>query len=294
MIKLKAKFFLIFIGLAISLSAQSNTYYVDPLNGNDTYPGTITQPFRTISKAVSTLSTNIGTIYLRNGTHLSPAQITLNKNGQSNNYIKIWAYPGEKPVVDFTGNGTSDGFSISGTYYHLKGLEVIKSGHNGIRISGHYNLIENCAVHSNKNTGIHMGSSSSTANPSNNLILNCDSYFNFDPPIAGNADGFSAKWNVGTGNVFRGCRAYNNSDDGWDLWMCIAPVTIDSCIAFRNGVDIWFIGQVDGNGNGFKLGGNNVATPNTVKNCVSFDNAGNTGRGFDENNNLAGQHWECK
>ncbi len=60
-------------------------------------------------------------------------------------------------------------------------------------------------------------------------------------------------------------------------------------MAFRNGVDIWFTGQVNGNGNGFKLGGNNVATPNTVKNCISFDNAGNTGRGFDENNNLAGQ-----
>jgi hypothetical protein len=66
-------------------------------------------------------------------------------------------------------------------------------------------------------------------------------------------------------------------------------VLIDSCWSFRNGVDSWHTGKVDGNGNGFKLGGNYIATPHTVKNCISFDNAGNGGRGYDENNNTAGQ-----
>jgi hypothetical protein len=42
------------------------------------------------------------------------------------------------------------------------------------------------------------------------------------------------------------------------------------------------------NGNGFKLGGNYVATHHLVQNCVSFDNAGDTGRGYDENNDTAG------
>jgi hypothetical protein len=130
---------------------------------------------------------------------------------------------------------------------------------------------------------------SAAPGPSNNLILNCDAYRNYDPPIGGNADGFSAKWTVGPGNVFRGCRAYYNSDDGWDLWMGTGSVLIDSCFAYRNGVDVWHSGSFDGNGNGFKLGGNYVATPHVVRNCVSFDNAGNGGRGFDENNNTAGQ-----
>ncbi|MDP3682645.1 MAG: T9SS type A sorting domain-containing protein, partial [Ignavibacteria bacterium] len=66
-------------------------------------------------------------------------------------------------------------------------------------------------------------------------------------------------------------------------------ITIENCIAFRNGVDTWHTGQVNGNGNGIKLGGNYIATPHIVKNCLAFDNAGNGGRGFDENNNLAGQ-----
>ncbi|HTY36278.1 MAG TPA: right-handed parallel beta-helix repeat-containing protein, partial [Bacteroidota bacterium] len=146
----------------------------------------------------------------------------------------------------------------------------------------------NCVTHDNQNTGLHL-TGSAAPGPSNNLILNCDSYRNYDPPVGGNADGFSAKWTVGPGNVFRGCRAYNNSDDGWDLWMGTSPVLIDSCIAYRNGVDVWFSGSFDGNGNGFKLGGDYIATPHIVRNCLSFDNAGNTGRGFDENNNTAGQ-----
>ena len=196
-------------------------------------------------------------------------------------------------VVDFAGIPTNtDGFSISGNYWHLQDIEMMHATHNGVRIAGHHNIVENCRIHDNGNSGMLMGSQSSTANPSYNLIVNCDAYFNFDSPAGGNADGFSAKWNVGPGNVFKGCRSYNNSDDGYDLWMCIAEITIDSCFAFRNGVDSWHTGSVSGNGNGFKLGGNYVATHNLVKNCVAFDNycaTNNGGKGFDENNNLAGQ-----
>jgi hypothetical protein len=184
---------------------------------------------------------------------------------------------------------SSDGVKLSGNYYHIKGLEVIGAGHNGINVSGDNNIIENCNVHSNRNSGIQMGSSSGINYPSNNLFLNCDSWLNYDAPIGGNADGFAIKWNIGKNNVFKGCRTFNNSDDGFDLWMADSSVTIDSCIAFRNGVDSWGQSGFDGNGNGFKLGGNFIATPHLVRNCVSFDNAGNTGRGYDENNNTAAQ-----
>lgn len=262
-------------------------FYIDASLGSDSYSGTISQPFKTISKGLSALGSNIGTIYLRGGTHFSMSKISLTKSGQANQYIKIWAYQNEKVVVDFTGT-TSDGFSISGSFYHIKGLDVRKAGHNGINISGNNNIIENCITQSCGNTGLHL-TGSAEPGPSNNLILNCDSFYNFDSPIGGNADGFSAKWTVGSGNIFRGCRAWNNSDDGWDLWMCTGSILIDSCYAFRNGIDIWHTGQVDGNGNGIKLGGNNVATPHIVRNSVAFDNAGNGGKGFDENNNLAGQ-----
>jgi hypothetical protein len=285
---MKSIFILLLLFLSFNSMAQETTYYVDPAFGDDTFGGTNTSsPFKTIAKAVSAIGSSTGTIYLRGGVYLASSKISLTKTGLATSFIKIWAYQNEKPVIDCSGN-SSDGISISGNYYHLKGLEIKKAGHNGINISGNNNIIENCRVHDNGNTGLHI-TGSAAPGPSNNLILRCDAFYNVDLPLGGNADGFSAKWTVGPGNVFRGCRAYNNSDDGWDIWMCTSTILIDSCYAFRNGVDSWGTGIADANGNGFKLGGNNVATPHTVTNCVSFDNSGNTGRGFDENNNLAGQ-----
>lgn len=272
--------------MVASSAAAQDTVYVSPA-GIDTNPGTLEQPFKTISKGLNAVGTN-GYVMLRGGVYvLGSSKLSLKNIGQPGVSVRIWAYPNETPILDCTGN-TSDGISISGSYYHLRGLEQRNAGHNGINISGSNNIIENCAVHDNKNTGLHL-TGSAAPGPSNNLILNCDAYMNYDPPIGGNADGFSAKWTVGPGNVFRGCRAYNNSDDGWDLWMGTGSVLIDSCYAFRNGVDVWFSGSFNGNGNGFKLGGNYIATPHTVRNCVAFDNAGNGGKGFDENNNTAGQ-----
>jgi hypothetical protein len=270
----------------MGLKSQT-VYYIDANSGSDSNTGTQDLPFKTIAKGVSTLGSNIGTLYLRAGTFTSASKVSLTKSGQAGNYIKIWAYSNEKVVVDFTGT-TSDGFSISGSYYHLKGLDVRFAKHNGINISGSNNIIENCITRNSGNTGLHL-TGSAAPGPSYNLILNCDSFYNFDPPIGGNADGFSAKWTVGPGNIFRGCRSWNNSDDGWDLWMCTGSIVLERCYSFRNGVNIWNSATFDGNGNGIKLGGNNVATPHIVRNCLAFDNAGNGGKGFDENNNLAGQ-----
>lgn len=230
------------------------------------------------------------TIYMRGGTHSYTYQVALKKAGSAGNYTKIWAYPGEKPVIDFTGiAGNTDGFSIKSNCWYLKGLEIKKAAHNGINISGNSNIVENCTIHDNGNTGLHL-TGTPPAGPSYNLITNCDSYYNYDlAGTGGNADGFSAKWTVGVSNVFRACRSYFNSDDGWDLWMASNMVIIDSCIAFSNGISYPTNVMSGNNGNGFKVGGNYIPQHHLVMNCVSFDNAGDTGRGFDENNNTAGQ-----
>jgi pectate disaccharide-lyase len=273
--------------LSISSYLFAQPYYVDPVTGLDTNPGTITQPLKTLAVAIPKVTSAGGYVYLRGGTYTS-GKLSLSKIATASNTIKIWAYNNEIAIIDFS-SSADDGFSISGNYYHLKGLEIMHTPHNAIKITGNNNLIEACKIHSNGNTGLAIGSSASTY-PSNNLILNCDSYLNFDAPAGGDADGFSAKWNIGTGNVYKGCRAWQNSDDGWDLWMAVAKVEIDSCFSFRNGENSWGVTTLSGNnGNGFKLGGNYVATPHIVMNCVSFDNAGDTGRGFDENNDTAGQ-----
>ncbi|RYD30683.1 MAG: hypothetical protein EOP87_16200, partial [Verrucomicrobiaceae bacterium] len=95
-------------------------------------------------------------------------------------------------------------------------------------------------------------------NGSDNLVLNCDAYRNYDftseKGRGGNVDGFGFHVGRGsTGNVFRGCRAWLNSDDGFDLISTQESLLIENCWAFYNGFDPSF--KVLGDGNGFKLGG---------------------------------------
>jgi len=58
--------------------------------------------------------------------------------------------------------------------------------------------------------------------------------------------------------VFYGCRAWNNSDDGYDLINCKAKAVFDHCWSFYNG---YFTNgtATGGNANGFKCGGYGVS-----------------------------------
>jgi hypothetical protein len=266
------------------------TYYV-ATNGSDGNPGTNSAlPFATLTRAVSNALPG-SLIYVRGGTYSSAARIRLTASGTPAQPIRVFAYPGEQPVFDFSAEtfGTT-GIDISGDCWRLKGLEIFGAGDSGITITGDSNLIERCVEHDSRGTGISIGTPGAY-----NLVLNCDSYRNFDDetvldgvPIPGeNADGFGAKFGCGPGNVFSGCRAWENSDDGWDLWMATNSVVIENCWTWRNGIDFWGAGtNFSGNGNGFKLGGNYQPGAHRIWRCVSF---GNPHNGFDQNNNLAGQ-----
>jgi hypothetical protein len=269
--------------------AETAKYYV-ATNGSDSNFGTnIAAPFATLGKAAG-LATNGTLVYVRGGTYATSAKISLSKISVAGQPIRIRAYPGESPVLDFSGEASgTDGISISGGYYWLYGLVITNAGHNSIVISGSNNIVERCVSLGARNSGLHItGGNGGTATPSTNLFLNCDSIRSFDSPVGGNADGFSAKWSLGPGNVFSGCRSWENSDDGWDLWMGSQPVLITNCWAFRNGSNVWNSSSFDGNGDGFKLGGNNVAAAHRLVGCVSFNNVGSTGNGIDQNNNTAG------
>lgn len=267
------------------LIITNGAYFVSP-SGSDANSGTIDKPFLTITNGLRVIG-NGGLLYLRGGIYVQAYKMSLTNTASPANRIRLWAYPGETPVIDNTGIGGSiDGIFISGHWYHLKGIEQKNATHNGIRISGNCNIVENCTVHDNGNTGLHItGESSGSTNPACNLILNCDAYLNYDPPDGQDADGFSAKWNLGAGNVFNGCRAWLNSDDGWDLWMGNSPVIITNCWAFWSGSNYWNSPAFTGNGNGFKLGGNNVGAPHRLVRSAAFRNLKH---GVDQNNNTAG------
>ncbi|HVM59925.1 MAG TPA: immunoglobulin domain-containing protein [Verrucomicrobiae bacterium] len=284
--------------IALSVSAQAASYYV-ATNGNDsTGTGSISAPYATLTKAVSVMSAGDVT-YMRGGRYSTSAQINMTAIGTSATRYTVTNYPGEVPTLDYTSEarGSSEGIRITGAYWQLYGLVITNAAHNGINIrggtltpgQGSFNWIERCCFVGCSNSGFMVGSSGSlTYLPGTNTILNCDAWLNFDGPVGGNADGFSAKWYIGTGNRFVGCRSWNNSDDGWDLWMGQSPVLISNCWTWGNGSNIWKTSSFAGNGNGFKLGGNNVPAAHRLLRGLAYQNVGNGGYGIDENNNTAG------
>jgi hypothetical protein len=206
--------------------------------------------------------------------------------GTAQDPIRLWAYPGEKPELDFTAGGAtlSKGLSIDASHWHVKGLTVQNSAGRGIQVStGTGIVIEACTTRYNGDMGLVVSNGAS-----NVLILNCDSHHNFSASNGGeNADGFGAKSNVGLGVVFRGCRAFQNADDGWDLYGAPSPIRIESCWSYRNGENFTNASNFNGDGNGFKLGHSaGDLAHHVVVNSLSWGNFG--ANGFEDNNNTGG------
>jgi hypothetical protein len=287
-------------------------------DGSDTNPGTVQEPLESIQKAQSMVSAG-DTVLIRGGIYrVRTDQIShieqnlfacisyLNKSGQIGKMIHYWAYPGETPFFDFSEikptNQRVVGIWVSGSYIYIKGLEM-----TGVQVTitshtesyciyswGNHNIFELISMHHNKGTGLRH------RRGGHNLFLNCDAYLNHDDVSedkkGSNTDGFGCHPTAGgTGNVFRGCRAWFNSDDGYDIIRSSEPVVFDSCWAFYNGYSESFSSL--GDGNGFKAGGyayddaSQIPSPvprNTIRFCLAVNNKAN---GFYSNHHLAGNDW---
>ncbi|UOQ97144.1 T9SS type A sorting domain-containing protein [Hymenobacter sp. 5317J-9] len=331
--------YLLALLLALSFGpAFSAKYYVAP-TGSDTNSGTIAAPFLSIQRAQTAVSAG-DTVWVRGGTYLmQSAQIAnyvspyayvtqLSKSGSAAaGRIKYWAYPGERPVFNYANidpnvavsNGTVafaapyriSAFEITGSYIHIRGLEVV-----GVRVpvvntttntlsicfsqsgAGGNNIYEQLSMHDGQAIGFYL------TRGGNTLVLNCDAYRNNDnlndgnttgTKNGGNVDGFGSHPNNAnyTNIVFRGCRAWQNSDDGYDCISAFTATTFENCWAFYNGYTPKFVTR--GDGNGFKAGGYGTAFSfpavvpnNTVQQCLSVRNRSN---GFYSNHHQAGSYW---
>lgn len=275
------------------------TIYVSP-KASPTAAGTEADPM-SIAAALVNVKEG-GTIYLTGGRYYFDSVLKIQKgnNGADGAVKRIEALNGEEVVLDFSEQSynmkdtskNARGLQINGDYWYVKGIEVYGSADNGFYICGNYNTLELCVANSNRDTGVQIGRSSSTEAefddwPSYNLVLNCTAYNNNDTATGENADGFAAKLTCGNGNVFDGCIAYNNVDDGWDLFAkeatgAIGPVTIKNCISFRNGQTVDGVFTENSDGNGFKMGGSNIAVQHVIENCIAFENKNH---GFTDNSN---------
>ena len=83
--------------------------------------------------------------------------------GAANGMMKLSAADGAKPVIDASGLSTADitktgiALHIKASYWHVKGIEILKAPHNCMKIEGGRNLIENVVAHGCGNTGITIG-----------------------------------------------------------------------------------------------------------------------------------------
>ena len=300
--------------------ADATKYYVGGTNDNGS--GTSAEdpisPNAFAGKLIDLKPGNI--VYIMPGTHAVTNTWALGRmgnsevtgkyvNGTYDDYIVFKPYDeNQDTALSFYGQSflsTNRGVHIYGNYYYWYGIDVCGAGDNGLYIGGSYNVVENCEFYDNRDTGLQLGrnySSNGNINtwPNYNLVKNCTSHNNYDNETYGeNADGFAAKLTVGYGNVFDGCIAYRNSDDGWDLYGkddtgIIGTVYMYNCIAFENG----FLEDTqaennarfpkfneeyaeanansyltrDGDGNGFKLGGSTLEGDVFMNNCIAFNN----------------------
>ena len=314
---------------ALVQAASSKTIFVAP-SGNDQARGTLTDPLATLPGAYRMVAPG-DTVYFRGGTyHVTDGQImknmrfmayvfALEKGGTEQGRTCFMGYPGERPVFDFSalqldGRTRFGAFYLGADYLHLRNFDIVGVP---VRVKGHtqsecvsarkgsHCIVENIAMHD----GMAIGYYQTTG--SHNLVLNCDAYNNYDNYsegfYGGNTDGFGFHLELPdcVGNAIRNCRAWRNSDDGFDLIHCAAPVEIDHCWAFYNGYqsaadphDIHTFERA-GDGNGFKSGGwgmrshaYNCPSPvpvHHIHDCVAFHNKAN---GFYANHHLGGNVWE--
>lgn len=286
---------------------QGDIIWCSP-DGNDaTADGSEERPFFDLQKAVD-LAQPGDRIWMKAGTYVYDKRINIDdRNGEPDKPIELFAKDG-RAVLDFSGmpyhahsNNPYQGVRLTSSYWHFYKIDITNASDNGLLIErnkptggsasdivsrtqdAHDNLIEQCNFYRNGDTGLQMKNLAA-----NNRVINCDSYLNCDEG-EGDADGFAPKLSVGDNNYFYGCRAWANSDDGWDVFYKKEggfgdnmTIVIENCISYKNGfLDLQTIAP-DGNGNGYKCGSNQGAMNVVLNRCLAIHNKA---KGFDQNHN---------
>lgn len=282
----------------LASAARADELFVAP-DGNDSAQGSQAAPFATLERAQEAAAAG-DTVWIRGGVYRFSGTsraigVAFTKSGTKDKPIRYFAYADEVPIFDLFELRPQErvtGLDVRANAIHLRGLEVrgvrqIVVGDSwGVRVRGDDNVLERLHVHDNEAPGIFITSGGS------NLILNCDSHNNYDPlEDGGNGDGFGCH-SPGANNVMRGCRAWWNSDDGFDFINAPGTCVVEHSWAFRNGY-VPETTMAAGNGAGFKSGGfgspPNIPAGGVPRHVIRFNLAfRNRAQGFYANHHPGG------
>jgi hypothetical protein len=179
-------FFIVCIqGLLGHQQVYAASYYVSP-SGSNTSPGTLSLPWKTITKAADTLVAG-DTVYIRAGIYKEQV-VPKNSGNATNGYITYTAYQGETATIDGS-NGLSypswNGiFSIQNkSYITVSGLNFVHSSSFGVFFEkSTYIKILNNSIYDTANSGI-LGAGPDYDSYSNNILVdgNTLNYISHNP-----------------------------------------------------------------------------------------------------------------
>jgi hypothetical protein len=300
------------VGSRIYDSPLSSTAHYVATDGDDADSGSFDNPWATWQKAFNTADAG-DTVYFRGGVYMPASKVVpgaypitridpLNgygNNGTYDNPICFFNYPGEVPILDGSlassaGEGNIGLNVNNATYIKFRGLTVrnilmlnttanssgIESINNAEGI--HSNMWwENMTVHNVGGAGFWLAGCDTLYVTNCDAYNNCDSLDNMSP--GGDGDGFNLTHGGASADTFKiiyvnGCRAWNNSDDGFDIGGT-KQLQVTNSWSFRNGYHyVYSVGHDSsgyyGDGNGFKLASSDLLTASKrqFKNLITASN----------------------
>lgn len=135
---------------------DSAGYYVSP-TGADTNPGTLPQPWKTLTFAVGQIHAG-DTLYIRGGTYSE--QFYVSNKGTQTDPIVITNYNGEEVIIDGKSMTLPDPhkmggtlIGVSGDWVIVKNITIAYSGGMGIAVTGSHDVLDNLYVHHSLSSG---------------------------------------------------------------------------------------------------------------------------------------------
>jgi parallel beta-helix repeat protein len=179
-----------------------HTYYV-ATTGNDTNPGTISQPFKTIQHGIDAMSGG-DTVYIRGGVYNQPVKFSY-KTNTSGLYLTLSSYNNEAVIID--GTNVPFNYDQEGLVYvkrsdnvRITGLTVQHADMAGIYVSYTNNtVIENNHTYDTVKSGISAWGATNIKIYGNDIALACNPHPNY--PMSeenislDHVDGFEVKNN---------------------------------------------------------------------------------------------------